>query len=180
MFEVFWFSSWSLVWKSRHFWTIALDKKCQFLSYLAGHLCACWWLDWSGPCHHLRSLGCHNCVVASHCWAGYLSCCGSPRLNIPYYGPQHYWCRALQYCPRGTENPTGKVISFQNPVLLYLGNTWYRMSLHISSAFKIIGDFYRHWQHNMPETWIFSNTTKNRKFRTLVFAHLCFTMFVLQ
>ena len=47
-----------------------------------GHLCARWRFDRSRPCHHLRSLGRHHCVVTCHCWARYLPSCRSPRLHI--------------------------------------------------------------------------------------------------
>lgn len=80
----------------------------NFIHCITGHLCTCWWLDWSCSCHNLCSLGCYHCVVPCHRWAWHLPCCGPSGFHLPYHGPQHCRSRALWCCSWCTENSSGK------------------------------------------------------------------------
>lgn len=74
----------------------------------AGYLRACWWPDWPCSCHHICSLGCHNCVVAIHCRVGYLPSCGPLGLNFTYAQCPHPWAGALWHCSWCPEGAAGK------------------------------------------------------------------------
>lgn len=90
--------------------------------YFLGHLCTCWWFDWSSSSYNFCPFGCYYCIVSCYCWVGYLPSCRSIGFHLPYHGPQRHWWWTLQCCSWSTKNLTRLQITPRYHC--YLGYGW--------------------------------------------------------